>query len=275
MYFCLHFVYLGIWHYQFISFMENSNLLSVVIITYNESENIQRCINSVLTIADEILVIDSFSNDNTVEIAIKSGAKVIQQEFLGYIEQKNFAKNLAQNKWVLSLDADECLSENLVEKIIEIKSNLNQYDAYSFNRLTNYCGKWIKHCGWYPDKKIRLFNKYNHNWGGFNPHDQIITSKDDKISHVNNDILHYSFKSFHHFKTQMEKFSLISAKSYFLKGKKASLLKIYGSAIIKFIKSYFIKLGFLDGKEGWIICSYSTYYTYLKYKTLRQFWKNN
>ncbi len=255
--------------------MENPNLISVVIITFNESENIARCIQSVQKIADEILVVDSLSSDNTVEIAQSLGAKIISQPFLGYIEQKNFAKNLAQYNWVLSLDADECLSENLQIQIQNLKVSIHLADAYSFNRLTNYCGKWIKHCGWYPDKKLRLFKKNSHHWGGFNPHDQIITHPKDKIIHINEDILHYSFKSYAHFKLQMEKFSLISAQSYFTKGKKASWLKIYGSAIIKFIKSYIIKLGFLDGKAGWIICSHSTYYTYIKYKNLRDLWRNN
>jgi glycosyltransferase involved in cell wall biosynthesis len=254
--------------------MENPNLISVVIITYNESENIARCIQSVKNIADEILIVDSLSTDNTVEIARNLGANVISQSFLGYIEQKNFAKNKAKHNWILSLDADECLSENLEIHLKKLKDILHLANAYSFNRLTNYCGKWIKHCGWYPDKKLRLFNKHFHHWGGFNPHDKIITLPEDKIIHINQDILHYSFKSYEQFKLQMEKFSIISAQSYFAKGKKASWLKIYGSAFIKFIKSYILKLGFLDGKEGWIICSKSTYYTYLKYKTLRNFWKS-
>jgi glycosyltransferase involved in cell wall biosynthesis len=254
--------------------MENPNLISVVIITFNEAENITRCIQSVKSIADEILVVDSLSTDNTVEIAQNLGATVVIQPFLGYIEQKNFAKNLAQHNWVLSLDADECLSKNLQLELQNLKATLHLAKAYSFNRLTNYCGKWIKHCGWYPDKKLRLFNKNTHHWGGFNPHDQIITHPKENIVHLPYDILHYSFKSYEHFKLQMNKFSLISAQSYFAKGKKATWVKVYGSAIIKFIKSYILKLGFLDGKEGWIICSRSTYYTYLKYKTLRNLWKS-
>lgn len=255
--------------------MQNQNLISVVIITFNEENNIARCIQSVKAIADEILVIDSLSTDKTVEIAQNLGAKVITQSFLGYVEQKNFAKNLAKYNWVLSLDADECLSEKLINKIQQIKPKINNFNAYSFNRLTNYCGKWIKYCGWYPDKKLRLFNKNYHYWGGFNPHNQILTLPNDKILHLPLDILHYSFNSFEQFKIQMEKFSLISARSYFEKGKKANFIKIYGSAIVKFLKSYILKLGFLEGKAGWIICSYSTYYTYLKYKTLKQLWKNH
>ncbi|MBS1689005.1 MAG: glycosyltransferase family 2 protein, partial [Bacteroidetes bacterium] len=132
--------------------------ISVVIITLNEEKNLSRCLTSVAGIADEVVVVDSFSTDNTAAIAEKYGARVVNQAFLGYGAQKNFANDQAANDWILSLDADEALSPELQQSILSVKAK-PEYDAYSLSRLTNYCGKWVKHCGWYPDKKLRLFDK--------------------------------------------------------------------------------------------------------------------
>ncbi|PIQ15560.1 MAG: glycosyl transferase, partial [Flavobacteriales bacterium CG18_big_fil_WC_8_21_14_2_50_32_9] len=124
--------------------------LSVVIITYNEQRNIARCLDSVLPVADEIIVVDSFSTDDTEKICSQYNVKFLQHPFKGHIEQKNYALAQAQFDYVLSLDADEALSETLLQEIKNIKTHCEK-DAYSFNRLTNFCGQWIKHCGWYPD----------------------------------------------------------------------------------------------------------------------------
>jgi glycosyltransferase involved in cell wall biosynthesis len=248
--------------------------ISGVIITYNEEKNIQRCILSLLDVVSEIIVVDSCSSDKTVEIAKSLGAKVVTQEFLGHIKQKNFAKNLANNSWVLSLDADECLSNDLKVNLIQLIPNLDSSKAYSFNRFTNYCGYWVKYCGWYPDVKVRLFPKNKGNWGGVNPHDMLLPDVDLSIKQIKGDILHYSFYTKQQHIQQIQKFSTLGAKAYFENGKKAPIHKIVFSPIIKFIKSYFIQLGFLDGKIGWQICTKSSYATYLKYKTLRDLWKS-
>jgi len=131
--------------------------LSVVIITFNEEKNIARCLDSVATIADDIVVVDSFSTDNTKHICEEKNIHFIEHKFDGHIEQKNWAITQAKHQYVLSLDADEALTKELQVEIIKAKNNW-QYDGYSFNRLTNYCGVWIKHCGWYPDKKLRLWD---------------------------------------------------------------------------------------------------------------------
>ena len=147
--------------------------ISAVIITYNEELNLERCLLSLQGIADEIIVVDSFSTDKTVEIAKNFGAHVFQQVFLGYVEQKNFALSKTNYLHVLSLDADEEISEKLRESILEVKENWT-HDGYYFNRLTNYGGKWIKHTSWYPSKKLRLWDKRKGEWGGMNPHDKFI-----------------------------------------------------------------------------------------------------
>src|SRR5947199_312140 len=146
-------------------------VLSVVIITYNEEMNIGRCVESVLQIADEIVVLDSNSTDNTVAIATKKGATVYTQPFLGYIEQKNKALSLAKHNFVLSLDADEAIDRQLESSILDVKKNNTVKNGFTMNRCTNYCGKFIRHGLWYPDKKLRLFDKNFVRWGGDNPHD--------------------------------------------------------------------------------------------------------
>ena len=165
--------------------------LSVVIITFNEEKNIERCLKSVQEIADEIIVLDSFSSDKTEEICKKNNVSFYQHEFDGHIQQKNRVMNMANNDYVLSLDADECLDEALTEEIKKIKDN-STHKAYQFNRLTNYCGKWIKHCGWYPDVKLRIWDKNIARWGGINPHDKVIVDENIEVKHIKGDLLHYS-----------------------------------------------------------------------------------
>lgn len=241
--------------------------LSAVIITFNEERNIERCIRSVQGIADEVLVVDSLSTDRTVEIAESLGARVIHQKFLGHIQQKNFALAEATFDHCISLDADEALDETLQKSVLAAKSNF-ECDGYSMNRLTNYCGQWIKHCGWYPDTKLRLVNKKLGAWKGVNPHDRYELQTGSKIQHLKGDLLHYSFYTIDEHKRQIEKFTDISAKAKFEAGIRSSWTKVIVKSIAKFIKSYILKRGFLDGYYGWVICTQSTRATYLKYYKL-------
>ncbi len=242
--------------------------LSAVIITYNEERNIGRCIDSLIGVADEVIVVDSFSNDRTAAIAAEKGATVIERAFAGYIEQKNFAITVANYDRILSLDADEAMDSTMREAVLAVKDNWTQ-DAYSFNRLTNYCGKWIFHCGWYPDKKLRLFNRNKCEWKGVNPHDKLeFISGPDNSRHLAGNILHYSYYTVEEHRRQTERFTTIAAKALFQKGKKNSIIKRYLNPIAKFLKDYLFNLGFLDGKYGWTICTISAYATYLKYHKL-------
>jgi glycosyltransferase involved in cell wall biosynthesis len=242
--------------------------LSVLIITYNEEKNIARCLDSLEGLSSDILVVDSFSIDRTKAICIEKGVRFIENSFQGHIEQKNFAVSQAKNKYVLSLDADEALSPALKETIIECCNNW-KYDSYSFNRLTNYCGKWIKHCGWYPDKKTRMWDSSKGSWGGNNPHDKVIMEKETKSSHINLDILHYSFYTTEQHLKQIDYFTDISSKVAFKQGKKSSSFKIFYKSSFKFVRDYFIKLGFLDGFYGYVVCKNSAYAKRLKYTKLK------
>lgn len=243
--------------------------LSVVIITFNEERNIGRCIDSVLPIADEILVVDSFSTDRTKEIAKAKGASFIEHKFDGHIEQKNWARLQAQFEHVLSLDADEALTQELLESIKEAKKN-SDLQVYAMNRLTNYCGTWVHHSSWYPDVKIRLFTKESGEWGGRNPHDKYIVREGLKTGKLKGDLLHYSFYTRQDHLDQIEKFSSISARAMHQKKTKGADVKKWYKAAARFIKIYLIHRGFLDGKAGFDIARFSSYAVYLKYAKLKK-----
>jgi glycosyltransferase involved in cell wall biosynthesis len=247
--------------------------LSVVIIAYNEERNIGRCLESVKEIADEIIVVDSYSADKTVEICRSNGAKVIQHKFEGHIQQKNYALEQASFFFSLSLDADEVLSEELRMSIASVKSDW-KYDGYEMNRLTNYCGAWIRHCGWYPDRKIRLFDRRKGKWSGINPHDRYaLNDSNASVGYLHGDILHYSYYSISDHVKQVEYFTEISARVLFEKGKKASLVRLLLSPIFRFFRDYILKGGFLDGYYGFVVCMISSHAVFLKYAKLRELWK--
>lgn len=244
--------------------------LSAVIITFNEERNIGRCINSVKDIADDIVVVDSFSTDKTEEICRRHGCNFFQRKWEGYSEAKNFGNSKAKHNWILSIDADESLSDELKQSVLELKKNPKITTA-SFNRLTNYCGKWIKHCGWYPDTKIRIFDRRFSKWQGI-IHEQLIIEPKQNIVHLKGDCLHYSYHSVEEHLGRTKKYAAISAQELFYKKKKISWLLIYLKTIVKFIRSYFLRFGFLDGTEGFTICRISAYATYLKYYNLKKFY---
>ncbi|MCD4736894.1 MAG: glycosyltransferase family 2 protein [Bacteroidales bacterium] len=249
--------------------MDNQNKLSAVIITFNEEKNIGRCLDSIADVADEIIVVDSFSTDQTESICKKYNVIFIRNPFEGHIEQKNFAMKQATYDYILSLDADEVLSEELKQSILQAKSDFT-YDAYTFNRLTNYCGKWINHCGWYPDKKLRLLNKHKGKWGGENPHDKIIVGTEDRVKQLSGDLLHYSYNNVReHFK-QIQLFTDINSRAAFNKGKKTSIAGILLRPSFCFFRDYFLKTGFLDGYYGLVICLNSAYANFLKYLKLHE-----
>ncbi|MFI5164698.1 MAG: glycosyltransferase family 2 protein [Bacteroidia bacterium] len=244
--------------------------LSVVIITFNEEKNIARCLDSVQDIADDIVVVDSFSTDRTEEICRAKGARFVPHKFEGHIEQKNWAITQAKFPYVLSLDADEALSDELKRSILAVKNNWTK-DGYYMNRLTNYCGKWIHHCGWYPDKKLRLWDSGKGKWGGVNPHDKYEMFEGDKATgFLKGDILHYSYYTREDHDKQIEYFTTISARTLHQQRKKAGPLNLILNPAAKFIKDYFFHLGFLDGYYGFVISRVSAHATYLKYKKLMQ-----
>ena len=243
--------------------------LSVVIITYNEESAIERCISSVTKVADEILVVDSFSTDRTREICLRLGVKFYEHPFEGYIQQKNYAKSLADFDYVLSLDADEALSETLCNSIIKVKQKFD-FDGYYMNRMNNYCGIWIKHGDWYPDRKLRLWNQKKGEWGGRNPHDHVNMEPGARIAHLKGDLLHYSYVSLEAHIDQFNRFTTTSAVGLFSEGKKISAIGVLIKGSASFFKGFFLKLGFLDGFYGVALCIINSFATFMKYMKLRE-----
>lgn len=247
--------------------------LSVVIITLNEEKNIERCLQSVIGVADEIVVVDSISTDNTKAICDKYGTVFIENPFPGFIEQKNFAISKASRAHILSLDADEALSPELAAFISAEKQKGFPQDVYGFNRLSNYCGQWIRHGSYYPDKKIRLIKKGMATWGGENPHDKMITVPGVTPHFSKADILHFIYPTYSEHLKQTEKFSSIAAQSMFRKGKKPSYFKAFFNPAWAFLYGYLVRLGFLDGWNGYMIARFTAIHTFFKYAKLIELYK--
>jgi glycosyltransferase involved in cell wall biosynthesis len=245
--------------------------ISAVIITHNEERNIERCLKSVMKVADEIIVVDSNSTDKTEEICKTFGVNFVFQKWLGYGEQKNFANSLAKYEYILSLDADEVLSEKLQSSILETKQNFTA-DAYNFNRLTFFYGKPVKHCGWYPDRKIRLFNKQKAHWEG-NVHETLIFPESFYVKFLAGDLLHYTTDNLFSQIEKINKYSDSYAISAVAKGKKANLLKLISKPKYKFFHVYFIKLGFLDGWNGFLISCLSALDAFFRLCKMRMYQK--
>ena len=250
--------------------MEKPVKISAVVITYNEENNIGRCLESIMDTVDEIVVVDSYSTDATGEICKEKGVIFLQHSFEGHIEQKNYALSCAANHYVLSLDADEALSETLMQSIQAAKENW-QADGYGVNRLTNYCGKWIRHCGWYPDRKIRMWDRRKGHWGGVNPHDHVVMDAKSRTHHLSGDLLHFSYPTIRNHIAQINRFSDIAAREALERGRRSNLfLDICLNPLLTFFKKYLLKLGVLDGYEGFVISISTAYGKFLKYIKLRE-----
>jgi len=242
--------------------------LSVVIITYNEARNIERVLQSISTVADEIIVVDSFSTDETQSICKHYPVTFIQREWKGYSDQKNFANTQTQFEYILSLDADEAPDAILIDAILSLKKE-GFKSVYVMNRLVNYCGQWIKHSTWYPDKKIRLFPKSKANWTGQFVHEELTFEQDFNAIELPGHLLHYTYYSYEEHRLRADKYSTLTAQKMHHNGKTAGILKPYLSGLARFVSMYFINLGFLDGYKGFKIAQISALSNIFKYKTLR------
>ena len=230
-------------------------MLSAVIITYNEESNIAECIASVKPVADEILVLDSFSTDRTEAICREKGVRFEQHAFDGHIQQKNRARLMATHEWVLSLDADERPDAGLIQSILKEKAaGFAGADGYTMNRLHPYCGRPVKTCGWYPDTKLRLWKKTAGEWRGINPHDRFELFEGGKAKHLSGDLIHYTYRSHEAMVRQADKFAQIGAQQY----KDRSVFWLLGKMLLsgpfKFIRNYLFKAGMTDGLTGFYIC---------------------
>ncbi len=241
--------------------------ISVCITAGNEAANIRRCLNSVKW-ADEIVVVDSFSRDNTPNICREYTNLVYQHRWLGYIGQKNLIKDLASGTWILFIDADEEVSAELRDEILNefTTGNTDKYAGYEFPRMVWFMQKWIKHGDWYPDVKLRLFRKELGTCGGEEPHDK--TTVHGPVKRLKGKLNHYTYNDISDQISTLNNFSLISANSMYNKGKRFMLIDLLIRPFYKFIKCYFIKHGFLDGMAGYIIARISAIGVFIKYAKL-------
>ncbi len=245
--------------------MSKSAKLSVVIIAYNEADQIADCIKSVNGLADEILVVDSFSTDDTVSIAESLGARVLQHEFEGHIQQKNWAKDQATHNFVLSLDADERLTLELNESIAQEKELGFHHSGYYMNRLNFIGSKAIKSCGWYPDKKLRLWNRDLGKWSGINPHDKFRLKSGYPRMKLEGDLLHYSYKNRNELFKKSLNYGRIGANYTRTLSYPQLLGKILFSPLFKFFRNYILKGGIAFGITGFAICGCQFIESYIKY----------
>lgn len=247
-------------------------MLSVVIISFNEERNIARALLSLQGLSDDIIMVDSGSTDQTEVLGEKYGARVIHREWEGYSAAKNFGNSQARYPWILSLDADEALSDELRQSIRDaFKPDLPHNHAFSFNRLANYCGKWIHHSGWYPDRKIRIWHRDAGQWEG-SIHERIVFREKPLVMHLRGNLLHYSYYSVDEHRVKAERYAALQAQALYSRGKRSGYVKLLLAPLFRFVRDYIAKGGFLDGRAGFTICSLSARTVFLKYVKLRKMW---
>ena len=242
--------------------------ISAVIITFNEEEYIGQCIKSVAEVADEIVVVDSFSTDRTKEICLSQGVRFIEHPFEGYRDQKNFALTQASFDYVLSLDADEELSPKLEKSILAVKQDF-RYDGYKFNRLNSFCGKWIYHTSLSPERKIRLFNRKKAQWVGLNIHETVSLNNPKSVKILKGNLTHWLYNSYEESIEKMNRYTTLLASEYYNQGIKSSAIRLLINPSWRFIHSFFLKGGFIDGYDGFVVSRYLSVTCFLKYVKLR------
>jgi glycosyltransferase involved in cell wall biosynthesis len=244
--------------------------LSVVVICFNEEAILGECLSAVPW-ADEIVVLDSFSTDRSLQIARRYGAKVFQHAWQGYARQKTLALREASHPWVLSLDADEVVSPELAEEIRSTLSRDPDLAGYRIPRMTRYLGRFLRHC-WYPDLKVRLFQKALGRWGEQDVHETVLL--DGPCGRLRHPLLHYSFPSIREHLETIQRYTGLSAASLARSGRPFSLARLLGSPLFMFLQQYVGKRGFLDGVPGLVASVLSAFHEFVKYAKLYELTRN-
>jgi glycosyltransferase involved in cell wall biosynthesis len=239
--------------------------LSAVVITRNEEANIERCLKS-LAFCDDIVVVDSCSTDNTVEIARKFTSNVVTRPWSGYAEQKNYANSLAKHDWILSIDADEEVSPELQNEIKQLLNSSPELHAYHMPRKTIHFGQWIRYGGWYPNRLVRLFRKSKGTWSDKELHEAWVT--EGNAGSLTSDLIHYSFDGISDQVERNNHYSTLGAVKLRREGRNFSTLRLLTKSASKFFETYFLKFGFLDGYPGFIISVSAAYSVFLKWAKL-------
>jgi glycosyltransferase involved in cell wall biosynthesis len=240
--------------------------IAATIITLNEERKIARAIES-LRCCDQIVVVDCGSTDRTVELADRLGAVVVEDAWRGYANQKNRAAEYAEHDWILSLDADEALSEALEGEIWNVKKHGAVYDGYTMPRLAQYLGRWILHGGWYPDRKVRLYNRTKAKWVGEFVHESVRV--EGTVGHLESNLLHFTCDSLSEHLRTLDRYTTLAAEELVFRKTKIGLSHLIVDPAWTFLRSYFFQLGFLDGLEGLTIAHMAAIYAFLKYAKAR------
>ncbi len=241
--------------------------LTVAIITHNEEHNLPECLDSVKW-AGQVVVVDSFSTDGSVEVCRRRGARVFQEPWKGYAAQKNSALDKAERPWVLSLDADERVSPELVTEIDRVLTSRNHEAGYSVPRRNHFAGRWIRHGGWSPDRVLRLFLRDRARFEERAVHEKAVV--DGPVGRLTHPLLHFTYTNISDFLTRSDHYSTLSAEEYFRAGKKIGPAGMLGHAFFTFVQMYFMKAGFLDGYYGFLLACLYSHYTFCKYAKLRE-----
>lgn len=245
--------------------------IAVVIITHNEEKRIEAALKSVTDIASEIVVVDSYSTDETVKIAKKYTDHVILREWTNFADQKNFGNAETTSPWILSLDADERVSEELREEILQLKSSEQECSAFSMPRRAFYLGRWIRHSGWYPDRKIRLFRKEKARWEGEYVHEALVVA--GEVRKLHGDLHHFTYDNIRDHIERINTFSDLGAHKLYAQKKKCRWYQLAINPSLLFLKSYFWRGGFLDGFAGFVISVLHGYSIFIRYAKLKEIWK--
>lgn len=241
--------------------------IGILVLTYNEENNIRDCLSSV-DWADEIVVIDSYSTDNTLEICQEFTEKVYKREFDNFSFQRNYGLDKIESDWVLAVDADERVTVELRDEILEILIAPDKI-AYEIPRKNYFLGKWIKYCGWYPDYTLRLFQNKGVSFSGLVHEGINLEGETEKLNH---DLIHYTYDNLYHYLEKINQYTSLSAEDMFHKGKNKGLAYILIRPFVEFIKKYILKKGFLLGKQGLFLSIISAFYQFLRYIKL---WEKN
>lgn len=244
--------------------------ISATLIVYNEEHNITNALQS-LSWADEIVVVDSGSTDATLEICRQYTDRILHRDWTGYVDQKNYATDNARNNWIFSLDADERISPELRDEIVDLAASGFPKRGYKIPRIAYFMGQWIKHGDWYPDYQLRLFNRQHGKWQGGRVHESVKINEDP--GYLKGDIYHYTYRSLSDYLRRLEIYSNLAAFDYQQKGKQAGLFKLFFNPAATFLKAYLLKRGFLDGTPGFAVAvmgAVSVFFKYAKLYELRR-----
>ena len=243
-------------------------LLSCCIIAMDEEERLGACLDSV-AFCDEIVVVDSHSTDKTRELAAARGARVIERDWPGHVAQKEFAVRAAQYDWVLCVDADERVSDELRAELEALRTaGFPVHAGWRFPRLTHYLGTWVRHGTWYPDLQLRLFDRRRGKWGGHDPHDRVELAAGASVGRLRGDLFHHPYRNLAEHLATIEQYTTIMARGLFERGRRASLGDLVLRPWVRFLRFYVLKRGFLLGRKGLILALLAAHYVRLKYVKL-------